>query len=202
MQVRQHAEDLFAGALHQPVEAGFEQGDVAAEAVDQEAGGARALAVAEQLQGADELGKDPAAVDIADDDDGAIDRLGEAHVGDVAVAQVDLGRAPGALDQHHVERRGQTGVGRQRRVAGDGLVIVIPVRIQISRRAAVDDDLGVALAGGLEQDRVHIDHRLQTGRACLLRLGPADLAAVGRHRAVQRHVLRLERRHPDPPPRQ
>ena len=31
-----------------------------------------------------------------------VGRLGEAHVGDVAVAQVDLGRAAGALDQHEV----------------------------------------------------------------------------------------------------
>ena len=38
------------------------------------------------------MGEDAAAVDVGDQDHRAVDGLGEAHVGDVAVAQVDLGR--------------------------------------------------------------------------------------------------------------
>ncbi len=43
-----------------------------------------------------------AAVDIADQHHGHVGGPGEAHIGDVAGAQVDLGRAAGPLDQHEV----------------------------------------------------------------------------------------------------
>ena len=52
--------------------------------------------------GADETGDDAAAVDVADEHDRHVGRLGEAHVGDVAGAEIDFGRAAGALDQHDV----------------------------------------------------------------------------------------------------
>src|SRR5699024_5231365 len=64
-----------------------------------------------------------------------------------------------------------------------------------------------ALAAGFEQHRVHRRLRLRTGREGLRPLRPADLdtgdlgAAGGDHRVV-RHVLRLERRHRQPPPSQ
>ncbi len=52
--------------------------------------------------GADQAGDHAAAVDIADQHHRRIGRAGEAHVGDVAGAQVDLGRAAGAFHQHDV----------------------------------------------------------------------------------------------------
>ena len=61
--------------------------------------------------GADEAGDDAAAVDVADQHHRHVGGRGEAHIGDVAVAQVDLGRAAGAFDQHEV------GVAREPREA-------------------------------------------------------------------------------------
>jgi hypothetical protein len=55
----------------------------------------------------------------------------------------------------------------------------------------------VGVAARLEQDRVHQRGRLDPGGGRLDRLGAADLGPVGRDRAVQGHVLRLERRHRD-----
>ena len=54
---------------------------------------------------------------------------------------------------------------------------------------------GAQVALRLEQDRVHVDGRLDARRLGLRRLRAPDLAAVGGHRGVERHVLRLERRH-------
>ncbi|GLE51766.1 hypothetical protein ATCCBAA256_13430 [Mycobacterium montefiorense] len=63
--------------------------------------------------------------------------------------------------------------------------------------AAPDHQLRRPVAARFEQDRVEPHTGLQSRRAGLNRLGPADFAALGRDRGVVRHVLRLERRDPD-----
>ena len=69
--------------------------------------------------------------------------------------------------------------------------------IEIHRDLAVDDDLRRLVGRRLEQHRVEIGVRRQPGGQCLQGLRAADLAAVDRHRRIERHVLRLERRHVD-----
>ncbi|MCY1173601.1 hypothetical protein D9M73_137670 [compost metagenome] len=83
----------------------------------------------------------------------------------------------------------------QYRLHGDDLVIVVRHRVHAGDRAAVDDDLSAGVAIGLEQHRVHVGVRRQSSGLGLNRLSPADLAAVGGHGTVERHVLRLERHH-------
>ena len=58
--------------------------------------------------------------------------------------------------------------------------------------AAPHDDLRAIAGLGLKQDRVHVHARLDAGRLRLRGLRPPDLAAIGRDRGVERHVLRLE----------
>ncbi len=65
--------------------------------------------------GPDQLGDDPAALDVADQHDRHPGRLGKAHIGDVARAQIDLGRAAGALDEDEIGRRGEPGKGGEHR---------------------------------------------------------------------------------------
>ena len=95
----------------QPVRAAIErhavgeERGVAAEAVDDEAADQRGVGGVEDGAGADEAGDDAAAVDVADQHDGDVGGPGEAHVGDVAGAEVDLGRAAGALDEDEVGLR-------------------------------------------------------------------------------------------------
>ncbi len=70
--------------------------------------------------GADELGDDAAAVDVAEEDDGDVCGGGEAHVGDVARAEVDLGGAACAFDDDEVAacaKRWKLSRTRGRRVA-------------------------------------------------------------------------------------
>ncbi len=61
--------------------------------------------------------------------------------------------------------------------------------------AALHHDLRADVALRLQQHRVHVHGRRHAGGAGLQRLGAADLAAVGGHGGIVRHVLRLERAH-------
>ncbi|MNL03581.1 hypothetical protein D3C87_1241220 [compost metagenome] len=64
--VGQHADHRFAGALFQPVKARLQQSDVAAKTVDDEAFDPRLFARRQQLKGANQMSKNPAAIDVGD----------------------------------------------------------------------------------------------------------------------------------------
>ncbi|MNE39750.1 hypothetical protein D3C80_1337170 [compost metagenome] len=195
--IGQHAQHRFAGTFFEPVQAGLEQGDVTAKTVDDKTFDPRLLARREQFQGADQMGENPATVDVGNQDHRAIHRLGKTHVGDVAGPQVDLGRRAGTFNHHHRIGCAQALVRGQHSLHGDDLVVVIGHGIHAGDRAAMDDYLGPGVAVGLEQHRVHVCVRRQAGCLGLNRLGSADLATVGGHRTVERHVLRFERHHAD-----
>jgi hypothetical protein len=91
-----------AGTLLDRGDTVVEEAWVAAKLVDDIAGEPRPLGGGEQRVGPDELGDDPAAIDVADQRDRHIGGLGETHIGDVASAQIDLGRAAGALDEDEI----------------------------------------------------------------------------------------------------
>ncbi|MPM79099.1 hypothetical protein SDC9_126130 [bioreactor metagenome] len=59
----------------------------------------------------------------------------------------------------------------------------------------MNDHLRLLVGGGLEQHRVEIGMRRQAAGQRLQCLRPPDLAAIDGHRRIERHVLRLERRH-------
>ena len=197
MQVGQYAEYRFAGLLLQPVEARLQQGDVAAEAVDDEAFDEVSFAGGDQFQGADDLGEDAALVDVRHQDHRALHRFGVAHVGDIVLTQVDLRRAARPFDDDALILRMEPGMGVEYRLHRGAFVGVVVLRLHLAQRPAVDDHLGAGVAGRFEQHRVHVGVRLHSGGLGLYRLGATDLAAVAGDRAVEGHVLRLERRHAD-----
>ena len=126
---------------------------------------------------------------------GTLAARAKAHIGDVVRPQIDFGRAAGALDEDEVGLVLQPGetvqhMRHQRRL--DRLVFG---RARRAEHFALHDDLRAGLALRLEQHRVHVDAGRHPRGARLQRLRPADLAAVGGHRRVVRHVLRLERPH-------
>ena len=65
----------------------------------------------EHPERAGEMGEHAAAVDVADHQHRQIGGAGKAHIGDVAVAQIDLGRAAGALADDDVEPRAELARG-------------------------------------------------------------------------------------------
>ena len=79
------------------------------------------------------------------------------------------------------------------------LPALIFARGGVADHAALHNDLRADVALRFEQDRIHVDAGSSTRQArASQRLRPADLAAIGRHGRVVRHVLRFERpdRHP------
>ena len=140
----------------------------------------------------------PPLVDVADQHDRQIGGLGKAHVGDVARAQVDLRRAARALGQNQIRIPAQSLEALEHIGHQLGLEPGIVASVAGCEDAALDDDLGADLGLRLEQDGVHVDRWRYAAGARLQRLGPADLAAVRRHRRVVAHVLRLERSHLQP----
>ena len=138
--------------------------------------------------------EDAAAIDVRDQHDRTIDALRKTHVRDIAIAQIHFGGTARAFDDHRVKARRQAPIGREHGLERDALVFVIGPRIEVRMRVAVDDDLRAAVARRLEEHGIEVDPGIDAGRDRLQRLGATDLAAVDGHRAVERHVLRLERR--------
>ena len=99
---RQEAEGAPARMRFERRHAAQEQVRVAAELVDDEADDHRGVVGRERDLRSENLGENAAAVDVADQRDRTIRGAREAHVGDVALAQVDLGRAARALDEHEI----------------------------------------------------------------------------------------------------
>ena len=148
MQIGQHCQHRFAGLLFQPVQARFEQPDVAAEAVDDEADDARPLALATGSASVPTMcANTPPRSMSATSIDRAVDRFGESHVGDVALAQIDLGRAAGAFDDHR-RRTARAAARSDSSTAShrDGLVLVVVARVHLGAHLAVDDHLRAGVA--------------------------------------------------------
>jgi hypothetical protein len=185
---------------------GVEQFGGAAELVDHEAGDEGLVFGGQQGERAVHGGEQPAAIDVADHDDRKAGRAGQAHVGHVGVTQIDLGRTAGSLADDHVVGGAQPGQAFQRDLPQAGCVRAVAHGVGFGFWMAEHDDLAAPVATRLEQHRVHVGGRLDARRGRLHRLGAADLGAVQRHEGVQRHVLRLERRHlhalPGQPPAQ
>ena len=187
------AQAIEPGLLGDDVQRTVEQADIAAELVDDVAFKTRPLAGRQQRVGADDAGDHAAAVDVADQDGWDVGGFGEAHIGDVGGAQVDLGRAAGAFDQDEIGLAAEPAEALEHPRQQGGLE-----RMELARRGdgghpALDHQLGAGIRLGFQEHRVHVGDGLDAAGARLQRLSSADLAAVGRDRGVVGHVLGLER---------
>ena len=110
-------------------------------------------------------------------------RVGEAHVGDVALAQVHLGRAARALDDDEVRALGEPGEALEDAGHQRGLEAVVVAGAAAGQHPPLHHHLRAGLALGLEQHRVHVDAAARPRRRAP--------AAPGRGRS--------RRRRPSPP---
>ena len=85
------------------VEPGREQGRVTAELVDHKPGDEALVVGLENRDRPVQVGQQPAAVDVADKDDGQIRGTGQPHIRQIGCTQVDLGRRARAFTDHGVE---------------------------------------------------------------------------------------------------
>src|SRR5690606_28104925 len=201
-EIGQHPEHFFVRVLLQPLEPGLQQADIAAKAVDDKAEYTPLLAGRQQLQRTHEMGEDAAAIDVGDQQHRTVDGFGEAHVGDVAIAQVDFRRTAGALDDDHVVLRAQPLMRFEHRMHRNLFVIVIRARFHRADRPAVNDYLGAGVAVRFQQHRIHVGVRIEKTRLRLHRLRATYFATVDGDGTVERHVLWLERCNAYAAPRQ
>ena len=192
--MRHDSEHGHARPRREEIEPGSEHTGIAAEAIDDEPRDARAIVGGEQRERADEGGEDAAALDVAHQQHGRARESRHAHVGEIEL-EIDLRGTAGALDDDQIVRAAQPvealddhGPERRRQAS-------IAAPVETCDGAAAHDDLRALVGFGLQQDRVHVDGGLDAGGGRLHGLRPADLAAVRGHGGVERHVLRLERRH-------
>jgi hypothetical protein len=109
---------------------------------------------------------------------GQVPGPGQAQVGQVPGAQVDLGRRSGAFADHDVVPGAKVVEGVQDDAQQLLLQVLIRKRVGLRRRPAQHDDLAGPVAAGLEQHRVHRRLRARSGGRRLHRLGPPDLRAA------------------------
>ena len=142
-----------------------------------------------------EARNDPAAVDVADQDDGNASRSRKSEIGDVVLPQIDLGHRARAFDEHEIRFAAQTLEAVENSPHETWLELLIFAGLCAADHAALHYDLRPDLALRLQEHGVHVNAGSDTCGACLKRLRPPDLAAICGDGRVVRHVLRLERPH-------
>jgi hypothetical protein len=157
---------------------------------------ATALLLIQQLAGSQQGSKDAAAVDVAHQQTPRIGQLRHAHIHDVALFQIDLGRRTGALEHDDIVLRGQDAITlfHDRQQLGHANFLIV-ARIELAPHLPAHHNLRRGVAAGLDENRVHMHGRRNSAGFGLQRLRASNLVAVGRGRRIQRHILRLERRH-------
>ena len=190
---RHHAENRHTCQRFQLRKSRAQQLHVAAEFVDHRPDHALPLVLAQQGNRPVELGEDAAAVDIPREQNRRVHELGKAHVHNVVLAQVDLRRGARPLDDDHVILGGKALIGRED-LGDQGLLhLEIVARVVLPAHLPHDDELAARVARGLEQDGIHAHVALDPRRLSLHGLGAAEFQPVWRDKAVERHVLALER---------
>ena len=179
-----------------------EQGRIAPELIDQEAADHRGVFGIDHGAGADDRRDHAAPVDVTDQHHRNPGGAGKAHIGDVARAQVDLGRRPRALRDDDVALRLEPFIAFQH-----GAEQLPPRRAEIARSQSaahltMDDELRCAVSLGLQQHRVHVGMWGNATGDRLQRLGTANLSAIGSDGGVVRHILWFEGSYPITPAHQ
>jgi hypothetical protein len=179
-----HTEWRPAGFPCDRIEPIVEQSSIAAEFVDDETTDAFAFARLQNRVRAHQAGDDAAAIDVACEDHRNVGGLGESHVGDVSVPQVDLCRTAGTFDQYDIAVPCQVfeAVEHGREEVGASTCVIACAKSACA--LALDDYLCAGVGLRLQKHRVHVNARLQARCARLHRLCAADFAALDRNGGV------------------
>ena len=169
---------------------------IPAKFIDDQPADTRPFVLIQQSYRTVQLGKHSAAVNIPDQQYGRIDQLCQPHINDVISLQVDFCRAACPLNNQNVIFLRKAFVGTQN--IGNQLFLMAEIfpRGHVTAHLTVDNDLAAHITAGFQQNGVHPHIRLNTGSLGLYHLGTSHFQPITRHKAVQRHVLALERGDP------
>ena len=187
-------DDRDAKQFFQHVQSRFQDLDVAAELIDDDALDPLLFVFRQQFDRPVNRREHAAGVDVADQKHRRVRSLRHGHVHQVALVQVDLGRTARAFDDDAVHAALQFVVGLFDELAQLRLIFLVFHGRHGADRLSSDDDLAPAVRRGLQQDGVHLDGRFDAGSFRLGHLGAAHLQPFAGGIRIQRHVLRLERR--------
>lgn len=195
-----HAQDTHTGSLLEERQRGLEEGEVAAESIDDEPLDPGTIRGLQKLQRAHQCRQCPAPIDVRNQEHGSLGMVRHAHVDDVPLAQVDLRGTPGALNEQQVSVLAEP----RQRFGDHGPQRLAPLEVVASRESrrgySADNDLAAAAMLGFEENRVHVHAWGSSGGARLESLRAADFAAVRGDGGIVGHILRLEGRHAYPAP--
>ena len=167
---------------------------IAPKTVDDEPADQRRILSVNHSLGANDLGNDAAAIDVTGQDHGAIACAGEAHVGDITNAQIDLSRAACPFDKDQIILRFQPVETVQHSLHQRRFHLGIIAGFHRRHPLALHHDLRTDIGFRLEKNRVHVRMGRQAASHRLQGLRAPDLSAIRGDGGIVRHVLRLERR--------
>ena len=179
-----------------------QQRGVPAKLVEYKTGHPRPFRPRQQRHGARQGREGPAPVNVGHKGHMGTGITGHAHVHDIVRLEVDLGRAARPFQHHHVGFGRQTAVGAPHGLPGFGLVPQIGPHTHLPHRLPQHDNLRACIGCGLQKNGIHAHIGGQTAGGGLKRLGASHLLAVGGHKRIERHVLRLEGHDPEASARQ
>ena len=190
--VRDHAHHRHAAELLEGPKTRTKEIEISPKLVDQKPLQPLLLLGAKECCGAVELGKDPASVDVANEQHWCVYQLSQPHIDDVPAVEIELHRAAGTLDHHNIRFCGKAVVRSE--YLGDelGALFHILTGGKHCDLTAIDDNLTAVVGIGLQQDRVHPRIGSDAARLRLNHLRPAHLSAVAGDAGVERHILALE----------
>ena len=173
-----------------------QDGNVPAEFIDDKTLDHLPLLRLQQHQGACQAGKNAAAVDVADQQNGCIHQLRQTHIYNIILLEIDFRRTACTLQHDDVVLLIQLAVCLHD--VGDHLffAFIIFARRQVAQHLAVDDDLRAGVVGGFEQDGVHQNRRFDTGCLRLHHLCASHFQPFLGDEGVERHILRFKRSDP------
>ena len=195
-QIRYDPETGQASPVGQHFNGAVEQADIAAEFVDHIALEQLLFVVGQDGVRARNTGDHAAPVDIADQHHWRLRCQCKTHIGDIAGAEIDLGRAAGAFHQNNIGIVAQPVKGIAHARHQIRLDLLIGAGIVIADDFSLHDQLRADIGLRFQQDRVHVDGWRGFAGTRLQCLRPADLKPFAGNGGIVRHVLRLERPHP------
>ena len=193
LQHRQHAYDRHACFIFDHLQTGAQDFYVTAELVDDNTLNHCSFVILQQHQCAVDGSENTATVNICYKQHRSLGHFSHAHVDKIVLFDVDFRRAACTLDADDIEFGSQR-IKRLLYLRTQSMLhCIIFAGLHGTYCFAVDNNLGTAVAGRLQQNRIHQYAGFDVGCFSLHNLRTSHFRTLGGDKGIQRHVLGFER---------